>query len=143
MNDRELIKLTISDFATINQSVPKEQIPLLRALRGEREVPLKDGTVHLMDEDDLQRLSNAIPSWLRWLVKVPIVLSYNPETGALSVMGDQWQEEAVRNVLGLERDEKLKFYHLDKLVMELGSLVFVIFAVDLREVISSKGVENE
>ena len=143
MEERNLIKLTFNDISTINQAVPKEQIPLLRALRGEREVLLKDGSHHLMDEEDLLRLSNSIPSWLRWLVKVPIVLSYNPESGAISVMGDEWQEEAVKRVLGLEREERLKFNHLDRLVMELGSLVFVIFAVDFREVVSNKGVGNE
>ncbi len=144
MDEKRLIKVTVNDIAVINQAIPKEQIPLLRALRGEREVQLKDGSYHLMDEDDLVKLSELIPSWLRWLVKVPFVLSYNPESEALSVAGDEWQEEALRRVLNLEKNEKLKLYHLEKLVMEFGSLVFVVFAVDFRSVISSgKGVENE
>ncbi|UXD22388.1 hypothetical protein IPA_04220 [Ignicoccus pacificus DSM 13166] len=130
-----LLKVVINDIALINQAIPKTQITLKKALEGDLIVELRDGSTHYMDPDEVQKFYEKLPNWMRWIVKVPIIISFNPESETFSVTGDEWQQEALRYVLGMDKDDKLKFQHLERLIMEYGSLVFVIFAVDVGEII--------
>jgi len=132
--DKELLKVTLNGIALINQAIPKYQITLRNALKGNLSVELKDGTSHLMDVDEVSKLSRKLPSWMIWLVKLPFILAYNPENSIFKVVGDEWQEKATREVLGLDTSTPLKIEHIEKLVMDYGSLVFILFAIDYKKI---------
>ncbi len=131
----KVVKAVFDDVSRINQSVPKERYLLYRALRGERLVPLKDGSEHLMEISELEEFASALPSWMRWVVKVPLMIAYNPLRNTFKVLGSEWDEKAIRKVLGLDRDEPIRMYHLEKLIMRFGSLIFVLFEVDMSEIL--------
>ena len=137
MNKRDaLTKAVIDDVITINQSVPVTKFPLKVALGGERVVKLKDGSDHLMDADELEEMANLLPSWMKWVVRVPLVVAYEPFNGVVRVLGNEWEEKAVRILVGVEKDEPLRLYHLERLIFKFPSLVFVIFNVNVSDVIS-------
>jgi len=134
-------KLVFDDIASINSSIPSKRIMLKRALEGERIVPLKDGSEHLMDLKELEELSSNLPSWMKWVVKVPLLLAYEPQNGLIKVLGSEWDEKAIRAVLGLERDEPIRMYHLERLIMKFSTLVFIIFEVDMSKVLRGDSYE--
>jgi len=131
----KITKLVFEDIASINSSVPSKRVMLKKALEGERLVPLKDGGEHLMDLEELEELSSSLPSWMKWVVRVPLLLAYEPQNGVIKVLGSEWDEKAIRTVLGLERDEPIRMYHLEKLIMRFSTLVFIIFEVDMSRVL--------
>ena len=131
----KITKLVFEDLASINSSVPSKRVMLKKALEGERLVPLKDGGEHLMDLEELEELSSSLPSWMKWVVRVPLLLAYEPQNGVIKVLGSEWDEKAIRIVLGLERDEPIRMYHLEKLIMRFSTLVFIIFEVDMSRVL--------
>lgn len=139
---RRLTKIVFDDIHSINQSVPRETVTLKVALDGKREIPLRDNTMHLMDLDELKDFSERLPSWMRWIVRVPITLAYNPTTGSLKVLGSEWEEKALRYVLGLESEEPLNFLALEKLIMRYSSLVFIIFDVKVEDIVGGDGYEG-
>jgi uncharacterized protein (UPF0216 family) len=132
-SEQKVVSTILNDITLINQSIPKRQIALKKALEGNLTVELKDGSTHYMEKDELLEFYNRLPKWMRWIVKVPIIIIYNPKNESFTVSGDEWQEEAVRTVLGISKGEKLKFGHLERLIMEYGSFVFVAFVVDVEE----------
>ncbi len=134
--DRNVLKITINDISQINQSIPKSQVLLKTALGGKLEVELKDGTMHLMDKDEVQNLASKLPSWMVWVVKIPFILAFNPEGGKFVVLGDEWQKEAIARVLKLDEASSLKFGDVERLIMEYGSLVFIMFSVDISSLLS-------
>ncbi len=139
---KRLTKLVFNDIYSINQSVPKETVTLKVALDGKREIMLKDNTKHLMDADELKDFSEKLPSWMRWIVRVPITLAYNPSTELLKVLGSEWEERAVRYALGLDSLEKLNFLALEKLIMRYSSLIFILFDVRVEDIIGGDGYEG-
>ena len=137
----KIVKAVFDDIASINSSVPAKRVILKRALSGERLVPLKNGNEHLMDKHELEELVSSLPSWMRWVVKVPFLLAYEPQNGVLKVLGSEWDEKAIKKILGLEKDEPIRIYHLERLIMKFSSLVFVLFEVDMSKVL--RGESNE
>ena len=86
--EQRIFKVVLNDIALINQAVPKKLISLKRALEGSLIVELKDGTTHYMDKDELQKFYERLPKWMRWIVKVPIIITYSPESESFSVSGE-------------------------------------------------------
>lgn len=141
-DERRLAKLVFDDIHTINMSIPAETVTLKVALDGKREIRLKDSTTHLMDLEELHEFANNLPSWMKWIVKVPITLAYNPTTGTLKVLGSEWEEKAVRRVLGLDEEAPLNFGALERLIMRYSSLIFVLFDVRVEDIVGGDGYEE-
>jgi len=131
----KLVKAVFDDIASINNSVPVRGVLLKRALSGERSVLLRDGSEHLMDQEEIESLADSLPSWMKWVVEIPFVLAYNPKGGTLKVLGPEWNEKAIRVLLSIERDEPIRLYHLERLISRFASLTFVLFEVDAKSII--------
>ena len=139
---RRLTKLVFDDINTINQSIPSETVTLKLALEGRREIRLRDNSCHIMDYDELRELAGELPSWMKWIVRVPITLAYNLSTGTLKVLWSEWEEKAIRRVLGIEDEYPINLMHLEKLIMKFSSLIFVIFDVRVSDIVGGDEYEG-
>ncbi|ABU82571.1 DUF61 family protein [Ignicoccus hospitalis] len=130
-----VVRNVIEEFRSINQSVPQERVLLKAAAEGRRLIKLRDGSEHLMDTDELNEMINLLPSWMKWVVRVPLLLAYEPLTGVVKVLGSEWDEKAVRRLVGIDKEEPLRLYHLERLITRFSSLVFIIFEVDVARLV--------
>ncbi len=131
MERDHIVKKVIQDLVTINNLSPAERIPLAEALEGKVEIKLKDGSTHLMEIEELQKLSSKLPSWMKWLLKVPIVIVRDPFGNYKA--SDTWTEEAIRRLVG-----ELSTSNVSKLIRDYPSLIFIMVAVSVEEIVGDK-----
>ncbi len=131
MERDHIVKRVIQDIITINNLTPAERITLAEALQGKREVKLRDGSTHLMEANELERLASRLPSWMKWLLKVPIVIIRDP-FGKYKAT-DQWTEEALKILVG-----ELLEANVSKLIRDYPSLIFIMVTINVEEIAGGK-----
>ena len=112
LGEEEAIKRLVS---IANAHLPVE-FKTLRQLLEEREpkVLCRDGSVHMFDRRELEKLAELVPREEHDKLKLPIVLTINPKygRGAYEIEGNL-AKQVVARVLGLPQpmgDEKLILY---------------------------------
>ncbi len=98
-----------------NAHLPAE-FKTLRQLLGEKDpkVLCRDGSVHMFDKRELERLAEMVPEELHDRLKLPIILTINPKygRGTYEVEGDV-ERQVIAKILALPqpaRNEKLILY---------------------------------
>ncbi|RLG51955.1 MAG: hypothetical protein DRN96_04005 [Thermoproteota archaeon] len=112
LGEEEAIRRLVS---IANAHLPAE-FKTLRQLLDERDpkVLCRDGSVHMFDRKELEKLAEMVPREMHDRLKLPIVLTINPKygRGAYEVEGDA-AKQVVAMVLDLPQpvqDEKLILY---------------------------------
>jgi uncharacterized protein (UPF0216 family) len=123
----------LQEVRVLTGLLPAEQLSLEELLKNPRpSVRLRDGTMHRIDREDLERMASRLPWYMHSLTRLPLVVVKDGESYRLT--GDKWSLRSVslllRGELGLDPSPVLRLGELERLLRDYRSLVFITIKAD-------------
>ncbi len=132
MENNYIEKALRDELRIINKHLPYTRPTLQQLLTMDLpHIVLRDGTIHLIEEKELELLSKLVSPEEAGRLRIPIIIEVNPSFGeGAAVIRDPLAAKVVAKILGLDyRDGLLVIYmpHITELRSKLRTTTTIIF----------------